>query len=75
MRLVHFAHHGGRADVSVKGDIVAVLAEASVVEFGDGAAPEIVIVVEDPDFRGEAILTKQRAEVVFDESDFVFLRP
>ena len=45
------------------------------VEFADRASPQVVVMVENPDLCGQAILLKRRAQVIPDESDLIFLRP
>src|SRR5579862_7546977 len=46
MCFVHLAHHVRRADISMKRDRIAKLAQAVIVEFANGAAPKVVVVVK-----------------------------
>src|ERR1039458_8083838 len=75
MSVVHLVHHLRRSDISVKCDRVAVFAHAPFIEFADRPSPQVVVMVEYPDLRGEATLLKRGAKVVLDESNLVFLRP
>ena len=38
------------------GDSVDVLVDFGIIEFTESAAPQIVVVIQNPDFRREAVL-------------------
>src|SRR4029077_14232286 len=71
---VDSARHFRRTYIGVPRDRIAVLAQTGIIELADGTAPEIVVVVEDPDLCGNRVLLKQRSQMILHETDFVLLR-
>src|ERR1051325_10018864 len=61
-------------EVSVPGDCLCVLVHPSLVAFGDGAAPKIVVMGQEPDLRVEAGVFDGWPEVLSHVPNFYSLR-
>src|ERR1700730_7779122 len=57
------------------GDAVNILADTRVTQFGNCAAPEIVVMVKNPNFRVDRGPFKGRAEMKLYEFNFILLAP
>src|SRR6202043_591714 len=65
----------GLTHVAVPGNCVRVLAQTRRFQFAHGAAPQVVIVVDDPDLCFYSGAFKRRTELSANEIGFVFLGP
>ena len=73
--LANPAHHLRCPHISVKRNRIAELAEIRILQFIDCPAPQVVVVIQNPDLRCHPALLQRGTEVVLHECDFVFLRP
>src|SRR6202042_1301117 len=64
-----------RAEIAMPGDAIDVLGEVWVLKFVRDTAPQVVIVIEDPDFCVERVLLERRPEKLLYELDLVLLPP
>ncbi len=74
VRVVHGRHLVSVADIAMPGDCRAVLAHFGIFQGRDGAAPEIVVVVDHPDLRVHLGVAQSGTKMPLHEVDFVFLR-
>ena len=68
-------HRRRLTEIAVPGDAVDVLVDAGEAQLANRAAPQIVIVVNHPDFGREACLAQNGAEVALDKLGLIFLTP
>ena len=72
---MHPADHVRRADVGVPGHRVGIFPHFFFFEHVQHPAPQIVIVIQQPDFRRRVGALQQRAQMIAHELNFVFLAP
>src|ERR1700761_1868654 len=68
--------HGSRGpEISVPGDAVATLREIGILKLVRHTSPQVVVVVENPDFGVERVLLEGRTKELFHKLNLVLLPP
>src|ERR1039458_3185609 len=73
--IMHLRHGRRFAGVAMPRNAIDELVGPRIAQFGNGASPESEVVVQHPDFGGNARVAEERSQVFAYEEDFVFLRP
>src|SRR6201987_732455 len=72
---VRLGHHLRLSHIAVPGNRVAILTQVGIVKFGDGAPPQVVIVIKNPDLCFKILLGERWSQKLGYEIDLIFLRP
>src|SRR5579885_2257648 len=73
--ILYAAHPFRLARVSMPGHGSCVFANVRSFQFSDGTTPQIIVVVDNPNFRAHTISRKLRTKMQADKIRFVALRP